>query len=490
MNYKLSKSRINEYLQCPKRLYLSIHHPELADESSDLQSRFQIGHAVGDLARRQYADGILIGDEHNNLRQALQQTQQVLRDYPGKPIFEATFQHEDMLIRADLLIPGGKGYRMVEVKSSTRVKDCHLPDCAMQYWVTSNNNVRLTRVSLMHINSGFKYSKLGDYQGFFWEADVTEEVLAQQENIPSWISAGKATLEGGEPNIGPGAHCSTPYECPFSSYCKRNEPEYPVELLPKIVRGQVEALKAQGYADIREVPAGVISQHLLERIRRVTASGQAELDEMVTYLMETMPYPRYYLDFETVNPAIPLWLDTRPYQQIPFQWSCHIEQENGELHHAKFLDISGASPMRAFAETLIETLGVNGAILVYNAGFETGRIRELARRYKDLAPQLTELLERVVDLFPLARSYYYHPAMRGSWSLKAILPTIAPDLDYSQLDEVRHGGSAQAAYLEAIAPGTTDERKEKLKRALLKYCELDTFAMVRLAQFFQSSAPE
>ena len=160
MSYKLSKSRINEYLQCPKRLYLSVHHPELAVNSSDMQSRFHIGNAVGDLARRQYADGILIGDEHNNLRQALEQTQQVLRDYPGKPIFEATFQHEDMLIRADLLIPDGQGYRMVEVKSSTRVKDCHLPDCAMQFWVMSNNNVRLTGASLRHVNNGFEYSKL------------------------------------------------------------------------------------------------------------------------------------------------------------------------------------------------------------------------------------------------------------------------------------------------------------------------------------------
>lgn len=451
-----------------------------------MRARFAAGHQVGLLAQQLYPEGIMIGDERNDLRAALAQTREVLREYPNKPLFEATFQYGDMLIRADVLIPDEDAYRMVEVKSSTSVKDYYLPDCAMQSWVAEGAGIRLGRIALMNVNSSFVYERFGDYRGLLKETDITDAVQPFKREVPGWIAQGQNVLAGKVPDVNVGPHCNTPFECPFYAHCSVGLPEYPVDLLPKNkARGKVDVLKASGYADLREVPAGVIENSLLEKIRRVTASGAAELDEAARSTMAALPYPRYYLDFETIQFTVPIWLGTSPSQQLPFQWSCHVEDSDGELRQAEFLDLSGEPPMRAFAESLIHAMGNDGPVLVYNQGFEKGRMRELAQMFPDLAPSLLHIIDRVVDLLPLAREHYYHPAMKGSWSIKAVLPTIASDLDYRNLDEVQHGGAAQAAFLEAIAPGTVNERREKLRHCLLEYCKLDTHAMVRLARFFE-----
>jgi CRISPR/Cas system-associated exonuclease Cas4 (RecB family) len=544
VKYRLSKSKVTEYLQCPKRLYLSVHHPELKEESADMETRFAVGHQVGELACKLYPDGIMIGDEQNDLRAALAQTQQVLRDHPGKPVFEATFQHGGMLIRADLLIPEDGNYRMVEVKSSTSVKDYHLPDCAMQSWVMENNGVRLNRVALMRIDSSFVYKHLGDYRELLLEEDITEVIQPIKQKVPVWIRDCQKLLEGSEPEIEIGAQCSTPFDCPFYGHCSTGQPEYPVTLLPGNMgrRGTATMLKELGYQDLRNVPEGVIDSPPLERIRRITVDGVAELDPAVREVMAALPYPRYYLDFETIQFSVPVWLRTRPFQQIPFQWSCHIESEDGSLDHYEFLDLSGEFPVRTFCEQMVTALDDDGPILVYSQGFEKTRIREMSEMFSEVARQIEGLVghpewykcydeqrqmnifmsliepplgdggriqcmdeahlklvakefsnianmldainERIVDLLPIAKLYYYHPSMKGSWSIKAVLPTIAPDLDYGNLDEVRDGGMAQTAFLEAVSPDTAPERKEILRSALLKYCERDTLALVRLARFF------
>ena len=221
-------------------------------------------------------------------------------------------------------------------------------------------------------------------------------------------------------------------------------------------------------------------------IQRASKTGKPRFDKRAARQeMASLPYPRYYLDFETMSFAIPRWEGTRPYAtQVPFQWSCHIEYAPGKLRHDMFLDVSGDDPRRAFAEAMIGALGSEGPVLVYNAVFEKGRISELAERFADLSPALLKINERVVDLLPMARQHYYHPAMKGSWTLKAVLPAVAPDLAYDGL-EVGNGGEAQLAYAEIVHPDTPDERKQQLTAGLREYCALDTLAMVRLAWFFE-----
>jgi len=199
--------------------------------------------------------------------------------------------------------------------------------------------------------------------------------------------------------------------------------------------------------------------------------------------VEELAYPRFYLDFETVGPAIPLWADTHPYQTLPFQWSCHIERVPGAMEHAEFLDLSGEPPMRALARQLITGLEAEGPVLMYT-DYERRVIQQLAKMFPDLASALQEIEKRLVDLHPITRANYYHPDMLGSWSIKVVLPTIAPDMDYTKLEGIAEGTAASSAYLEAIQPETTAQRKELIRQDLLRYCKHDTEAMVRLVHFF------
>ena len=244
-----------------------------------------------------------------------------------------------------------------------------------------------------------------------------------------------------------------------------------------------ETLLAEGIEDIRQIPEGYLDKAQLERIRRVTISGEYELDSELTETLNGLAWPRYYLDFETITFAVPIWKGTRPYEQLPFQWSCHIEPQPGVLEHAEYLDTTGVSPMRSFTESLITQLGDTGPIIVYSS-FEATRLRELAKRFPDLADALQGIIGRLVDLLPLTRDHYYHPAMKGSFSIKAVLPTVAPELDYKQLNDVHDGTEAQVAYLDMVDTDTPQEQKAQLEQALLEYCKLDTLAMVKLVHFF------
>lgn len=480
----LSKSRVLLNLQCPKRLWLQINRPELAIVEDSNALRMETGNLVGEIARTLYPNGLLIDPE--KLSDAIIQTKKALSG-PPRPLFEATFYAEGILVRSDLLLPTENNqYCMVEVKSSTGVKDYHRLDAAMQAWVIRKNGLQLSSVCIGHIDNSFVYPGKNDYRGLFAHEDISESVDALESQVPKWIASAQDTLAGEEPCISPGEQCYSPFECPFISSCvlPPSPDEFPVEILP-YGKSVAANLRNNGFNDLRDPTEDLLEKPKHRRVWRATVSGKAELDKEATDIILALPYPRYYLDFETIQFAVPRWKGTRPYSQIPFQWSCHIEEQNGTLSHTEFLADGNCDPRRQFAEALISTLGTTGPIIVYNAGFERGRMSELAVSFPDLAPALTAAIQRVFDLLPIARNHYYHPDMRGSWSIKAVLPTIAPDLSYEGL-EVAHGGMAQEAFLELLEPSLAAERRTKLTAALLAYCERDTFAMVRIAQFFQN----
>jgi hypothetical protein len=264
-------------------------------------------------------------------------------------------------------------------------------------------------------------------------------------------------------------------------------PEYPLDVLYCMSAKMKEELRSRGYEDARKVPLDYLNE-TQRWIQRASKSGKYSLDTNAARKeMAALPYPRYYLDFETITLAVPRWAGTRPYTtQVPFQWSCHIEHVPGQLCHEMFLDVTGNDPRRAFAESLIQILGNKGAVVVYNQAFEKLRITELATLFPDLAHALNRINERVVDLLPIARRNYYHPDMMGSWSIKAVLPTVAPDLGYTNL-VVGNGGDAQAAYRGIIHPETSEGRAQELTEGLREYCRLDTLAMARLAWFFEGN---
>ena len=473
----LSKSKIIAHRQCPKRLWLQINRPELIQISAATQVRFDEGNKVGDIARQNHPGGVFI--ETLNRVEAIAQTKEALSKH--QTIFEAAFFEENVMIRADLLFPEKEGYRLVEVKSSTGVKSYHVDDVTVQSWVMQKAGYSPQSMALAYINNQFVYQGDGNYEGLFAEADLSEQVKPNIAQVQSWVDAANKTLAlPVEPMIAPGEQCTDPFTCDFIEYCSPPEEgvEYPVEILP-YGKAMAAQLRADGFKDLRDVPADLLSNPKHLKVHAITCSGEAVLDPEASNQINALPYPRYYLDFETIGFAVPIWAGTRPYMQLPFQWSCHIEQADGVITHQEFLDLSGNDPREKFAQTLIKAVSTHGPVIVYNAGFEGARIKELAAAFPHLSSELLTIPERFFDLLPLARNHYYHPDMKGSWSIKDVLPTIAPELNYANL-EVSDGAMAQEAYKEAIHPQTSPERKEKVQEAMLKYCEQDTIAMVKI----------
>jgi hypothetical protein len=470
-------------LQCLRRVHLEVHHRELAEFSSSTLAAFELGHRVGDIAVQVYGgeDGIYL-DYDQGLGRALGRTRALLSQPQRVPVFEATLQYQGVLIREDVLLPRGEGWRIVEVKASTRCKSEHVQDCAIQAWVHLGAGHALESFALAHIDNGFVYAGDGDYRGLFTEEELTEEVMALQSSVPVWVERAQRAVAGPLPEVPVGQHCFTPYECPFFRHCWPVDGEYPVHCL-KGSRKKLGDLVAAGYRDIREVPGERLTGEDQLRIRRVTLAGAAEVLPGAGEFVRGLDYPRHYLDFETVAPAIPVWPGTRPYEVLPFQYSCHVEHATGELSHAEFLDLSGEPPMRALAEQLVADLGGQGPVLTYTA-YEKGVIRGLAERFPDLAEELQAIMDRLVDLYPVTKACYYHPDMLGSWSIKAVIPTVAPELDYDNLSGIKEGTEASSAYLAAIHPDTQPDEQDRVRKELLEYCRVDTLAMARLAKFF------
>lgn len=300
-------------------------------------------------------------------------------------------------------------------------------------------------------------------------------------------------MAGAEPSRDIGAHCDDPFHCPFKGYCGRDlpaGPQWPTTLLPDAAGKKIARQSAgQGIDDLLQLGAETMPTDKLRRIHQATLTGIAWHDA-AAILAETRDwaYPRTFLDFETVQFAIPRWIGTRPYEQVPFQFSAHIEAADGQTRHRSFLSIDGLDHRRACTEALAE-LPASGAVIAWNASFERGCLLGLASMFPDLALALRDIADRLVDLLPVVRRHYYHREMRGSWSIKAVLPTLAPELAYDGLDGVKSGTDAQAAFLEAIAVGTSDQRREELRAALLGYCKRDTLAMKVVLQRLLPAAP-
>ncbi len=475
-------------LQCLKRVHLEINHPELVRYSKSTEAAFALGHEVGDIAVQLYGgdEGSYIEYSGGSLSRALRETEKLMSSMFRTPIFEATLRYEDVLVREDVLLPieeeGGNSWRIVEVKASTKMKPEHIHDCAVQAWVHLESGYPLSRISLAHIDNQFVYPGDDNYQGLLIEHDLTEQVFELLPSVPIWVEQARAAVAGPMPDVPVGQHCTSPYECPFLNFCWPHDSRYPIMGLGG-GRKKLGIWVLDGYHDIRDVPSSEITSETQLRIHRVTMDGTPELLPGARAFVQELAYPRFYLDFETVGPAIPLWAGTRPYQALPFQWSCHIERAPGAMDHAEFLDLSGAAPMRALAEAMITALEEEGSVLMYTS-YERGVIQNLADMFPDLAGALQAIDGRLVDLHPVTKINYYHPDMLGSWSIKAVLPTIAPDMDYASLEGIQEGTQASAAYLEAIDPKTSAKRKEEIRKNLLKYCKHDTEAMVRLVHFF------
>jgi len=480
----LSKSRLISAWQCAKKLHLEKHHPELGEVSSQTESLFATGNQVGDIAQQLYgtADSVEIAFDFKTM---LAETKRLIDGGADFPIFEATFRHEGVLIRADVLVPDGDGWHVIEVKASTSVKDYHELDCAIQDWVLRNSGINVLSISLAHINNQFVYAGDENYDGLLIENELTAKARKLEPAVLDLVAKARDAVTGPMPKIHVGAQCTKPYDCQFQSHCWPSDTEYPILGLGGS-RAKLGNFVALGAHDIRDVAAHDLTAATQQWIHRVTVSGEPEVIPGAKRILEALPYPRYYLDFETIGPAVPIWRGTRPYAAVPIQWSCHIEEDGGEIRHEEFLDLSGEPPMRALAEKMIECLGESGPVLMYTS-YEKGVINGLIAMFPDLDESLTKIVNRLYDLHPIVKTHYYHPKMLGSWSIKAVLPAMVPEMSYAGLEGINEGMGAADGFLEAINTETDMVRKLELEEQLLRYCKFDTEAMVEIVRFLRSS---
>lgn len=484
----LSKSKLMNYRQCAKRLWLEVHEPDLRLDSDATQASFEGGFQVGELAQKLYdppGQGILIDRDAVGFEASFQQTQELLQK--RQPLFEAGFRAAGAMAFADVLLPAERSqWHMVEVKSSTEIMDYHRDDLAIQAFVARQSGLPLASISLAHVDSSWVYPGEGDYRGLLVEEDLTQEAFGRAEEVQQWISEAQTIVaRRKEPLMQTGSHCSDPYECGFYAYCRAQEPqaEQPIQWLPRRRARLNEHIETHGLLEMRDAPDELLNE-VQQRVKQATLTGQTWFDKKgAARALGGQALPAYFLDFESIQFAVPRWKGTRPYQQLVFQFSVHRLSAGGQLEQQGVLDLSGEDPSAGLAKALLAACGEHGPIYVYNQAFEKTRIGELADRFPRMRAGLLALNERVIDLLPLARDYYYHPSQQGSWSIKAVLPAMFPDepsMSYAALDGVQDGGMAQSAYLEAIHPQTTAARKQEIEQQLLEYCKLDTYATVRL----------
>jgi len=489
----LSKSKLLAYRQCEKRLWLEVKHPELLEDSSITKVAYQVGNHVGELAQDIYDPdnkGTLINPQEEGFKSAFARTAQLIQK--RKPIFEATFSAKGALALADIMLPANKRgqikWEMIEVKSSTQVKNYHRDDVAIQAYIAKHSGVDLKAIKLACIDNTFVYKGKGNYQGLLKEEDLSNEAFSREAEVEGWINqAHKVIRKRKEPTMDTGSHCSQPYTCGFYEHCSKNEEhaEFPVQWLPRIQAKNLKTkIVASKIIELRDIPDELLNK-IQKRVKDHTLSGKTYFDKQGAKSdLSGYKQPAYFLDFESIQFAVPIWKGTRPYQQLIFQYSLHKLDRSNKISHKEFLDISGKDPSLAIAKALVKDCGKIGPVFVYSQAFEKTRIKELAERFPKLRKQLLAINERIVDLLPIARKHYYHPSQHGSWSLKKVLPAIAPDLKYSDLDGVQDGGMAMEAYLKAVDTETSATEKKVIYQQLLKYCELDTFALVRIWQYF------
>lgn len=487
-----SKSKYCGLWQCPKIAWLKKYKPEeyVIDEST--KSRMENGNIVGDLAMQLFGDYNEVTtytDNKLDIPKMIEKTKQYMLDGLNN-ICEASFNYNGLYCAVDILRKQDNGYAIYEVKSSTHEDNyVYIVDVAYQKYVLEHCGVKVTDTYLVNINSDYIFDGTLKLNELFKITDVWKFVIDEQQEVEEKIKMAESLLENEEePNIDISCNCNNPYKCGFWKYCSKHLPKpsvfdlYRLNFNKKIEYYNRNIISFQDLENtgwfLGEIRNRQIDYALHDKGIYIDKQG-------IKKFLDTLSYPLYFLDFETQQPIIPIYKGTRPYQQIPFQYSLHyIENEGGELKHKEFLGISGEDPRRSLAEALCNDIPAGACVLAYNKSFECGRIGELAETFKDLQRHLSAIEFSIKDLLdPFRQGYYYRKEIGGSFSIKSVLPAMFPDdpsLNYHNLEGVHNGGEAMSIYPK-IKDMTPKEQKIA-RHNLLKYCELDTFAMVKIWQ--------
>ena len=480
----LSKSTFIRGCQCVKSLYLNKHQPQLKDKTSfQQQGVFDRGTTVGELAQQLFPGGIDASPESKyDYQQSVAYTRHLMDS--GQPIiYEAAFQFEGVFAAIDILVKQDGVWKGFEVKSTTSLKEPHLLDAALQYYVITKAGIALDDISIVYLNN--RYVRMGelDIQQLFTVRSIVEEVKEKQDFVFNQVPRLKEVIAQAEvPVVDIGMHCVDPYPCEFASHCWQHIPKHSVFDISRMQGKRQFDLYRQGIIRFEDITVehGLTDHQQLQVTCQLNNIDYINLMGLQKFL-SSLSYPLYFLDFETINPAIPLYDHSRPYQQIPFQYSIHYKKtRDGELRHTEFLATPATDPRPAFVKELLARTHMSGTILTYHQSFEKGILLDLADAFPHSADALRERISRIRDLMPpFQQKLYYTPEMNGAYSIKEVLPALVPELNYDHLP-INNGGDASLYFELMIYDLSVDHTA--IRNNLLAYCKMDTLAMVRILE--------
>lgn len=477
----LSKTLYTKGMQCHKALWLYKYRRELMDEYSASQlAVFNVGYQVGDLALGLFPGGVMVPYDGLTAEEQLQKTREALAS-GEETIYEATFSHDNIFVKVDILHRGPDGWELYEVKSATKLKEQYLHDIAVQYHVLSGSGLTISKACLVHINN--QYVRRGDIEveKLFAIQDLTETIRVMQPEIVANVTAMRKMLLEDMPSIDIGPHCHTPYACSFLGHCWSHIPENSVFEFKGHGSPDPFMLYEKGIQKMEDVPSEQLGwRQKLQLNGLLHRQNHIDVDAVGSFL-DSLWYPLCFMDFETSYMVpVPLFDGIRPYQQVPFQYSLHvINQPNGEIQHFEFLADELKDPQLDFLEHLLAAIPPDSCILTWNKTFEEQRLRELAAAFPERSREILAIIENLRDLMvPFRDKSLYHWRFNGSYSIKYVLPAMVEGYSYEGM-EINNGEAASAAWLQMIDT-SDDEERERLRRNLLQYCHLDTYGMVMI----------
>ena len=487
----LTKSRYIDGLRCEKKLWLG-WHARLPYEDAPPYSILDTGNRIGEGAWALFPGGVLITEKPYEHEAGVARTAALMAgDAPA--IFEAAFEYNHVRIRVDVLERLDNGWGLREVKSATSASEDkgHVDDVAVQLYVLQGAGVDITSVELIHVNNQYVFDG-GDiaWPQMLIRRDLTVEAQDRLAQVAIKVPQMFSVLgQGSAPEMyATKALCNNPYRCDYFDQCMAAKPADWVGLLYRIYPNRLAALHAQGIESIPDIPEDFKLPEKQALALDCLASGEVWVSDELGVALGSFGPPAYYMDFETMNPGIPAYPGTRPYEMVPFQFSVHFSDEDGVLTHTAFLAPGDTHPARAFAQALIAAIDrTDVPVVVYNQSFELGVLGALCEMFPDLAEELGAIMKNVVDLLPLVRDHVCHPGFitrrsldAGTYSIKNVLPALVPSMSYAHLDGVAEGGEASRVYTAMVFGAYTGRQADDYHQQLLDYCALDTLAMVEI----------
>ena len=492
-NYTLTKTKITSGLQCHKKLWFDFHEPIKKDKFV-----FHSGNRFGAIVRKNYGQGLDLSDNFD-VNDVVDRTQKAIKSDDINVIYEGAFIYLDTLVKTDVLIRKKNGWELLEAKSSTRLKEEHIPDIAIQSFIVKECMKRLganlTSIKLIHINKDFTYKGDQDYKDLINdENDVTSTVILKEKEVPNYIKdlIPLANKNSPCPIIAMGDHCKNPYPCDYQDRCKSLLPKSNVtsySILPYKSKELKKYCKEKEIIDLQNVPTKFLNEkHNHKNIQEAHKTDKPWFSKNLKNVFKDFSFPFYFMDFETVTQGVPIIKGTKPYYHLPFQWSVHklesIDKEIKLNDAESFLDFEDQDIERKFIESLLKAVGEHGTVFVHSS-FEKSVLDKLKDKdnCKDLADKIDKLISRLKDTLKIVRKNFYSPLMNGKYTIKNIIKAIPSNISYDVKDNIASGEDAQLAWFICTDPKTTQKERQQQINLLKEYCSKDTLAIYDLVKY-------